>query len=110
MPNTTFWVYEPDRDTIVGAVNIRHYLSASLLAYWGNIGYGIRPDERTKGYATEALRLALDICRGMGMDKVMLSCNKSNPASARVMIKNGGVLENEVELEGRVLQRYWIKI
>lgn len=110
VPNTTLWIYEPDRDRIVGAVNVRHYLNAALLAYWGSIGYGIRPDERRKGYASEALRMALDICREMNMERVMLSCNKDNAGSAKVITNNGGVLENEVELEGRILQRYWIKL
>ena len=110
VPNTTFWVYESDNDKIVGAVNIRHYLNEALLAYWGSIGYGIRPDARRKGYATESLRMALDICRRMDMEKVLLSCNNYNTASAKVIMSNGGVLENEVELEGRTLQRYWIKL
>lgn len=110
VPNTTYWIYEQDIDKIVGAVNIRHYLNALLLKYWGNIGYGIRPDERRKGYATEALRLALDICGRMGIDKVLISCNKENTASAKVITNNGGVLENEVGLEGMILQRYWIKL
>lgn len=108
VPNTTLWIYESDRNEIVGAVNIRHYLNGPLLAYWGNIGYGIRPDERRKGYATQALRMALDICRGMGMDKVMLSCDSANTGSAKVITNNGGALENEVELDGRMIQRYWI--
>lgn len=110
VPNTTLWVYESDADKIAGAVNIRHYLNTALLAYWGNIGYGIRPDERKKGYATQALSMALDICRGMNMEKVLLSCNNYNTGSAKVIMNNGGVLENEVEHEGRILQRYWIKL
>jgi predicted acetyltransferase len=110
VPNTTYWIFESNIDKIVGAVNVRHYLNAALLAYWGNIGYGIRPDERRKGYATETLRMALDRCRDINMEKVMLSCNKNNTGSAKVIVNNGGVLENEVELEGRILQRYWIKL
>ena len=41
---------------------------------------------------------------------MIVSCDKSNPASAAVIIKNGGVLEEEFYSEhfGEVLQRYII--
>jgi predicted acetyltransferase len=110
VPNTTFWLYETCSDKLVGAVNIRHCLNDKLLAYWGHIGYGVRPDERRKGYASQALREALGVCRELGIDRALLSCNKDNIGSAKVILKNGGELENEVELEGRILQRYWIDI
>lgn len=38
-------------------------LEISLLLDGGNIGYGIHPKERRKGYATEMLYLALEKCR-----------------------------------------------
>lgn len=110
VPNSTYWIYESDSDKIVGAVNIRHCLNDSLLAYWGHIGYGIRPDERRKGYATQALHLALDKCRKLGIESALVSCNKDNIGSAKTIMKNGGVLENEVQYEGRLLQRYWIEV
>ena len=46
--------------TMVGAVNIRHYLNEYLLKYGGHIGDGIRPSERRKGYATKMISLALE--------------------------------------------------
>lgn len=110
VPHSTYWLYESDSDKIIGAVNIRHCLNDKLLEAWGSIGYGIRPDERKKGYATLALRLTLGKCRELGMKKALLGCYKENTSSAKVIEKNGGVLENEVEVEGRVIKRYWIKI
>lgn len=110
VPHSTYWLYESDSGNIVGAVNIRHYLNDKLLEAWGNIGYGIRPDERRKGYATQALRLALVKCREIGMDRALLGCYKDNTGSAKVITNNGGVLENEVEIDGRVIQRYWITL
>ena len=35
-------------------------------------------------------------------------CDKDNIGSAKSIINNGGVLENEVEVDGVVEQRYWI--
>ena len=49
VPDSTFFCLDEDRNTIVGAVNIRHYLNEYLLRYGGHIGDGIRPSERRKG-------------------------------------------------------------
>lgn len=48
VPDSTFFCLDEDRDTMVGAVNIRHYLNEYLLKYGGHIGDGIRPSERKK--------------------------------------------------------------
>lgn len=50
--HTTYWLVNDDK-RILGVVNIRHRLNAYLLRIGGHIGYGIRPSERRKGYATQ---------------------------------------------------------
>ena len=100
-----------DRNILLGAVNIRNYLIDYLLKYAGLIGDGIRPSERGKGYATEMIRLALLECKKLGIKSVLMVCDKSNIASAKTIIKNGGVLENEFMYDkGNIQQRYWINI
>ena len=37
-------------------------------------------------------------------------CDKNNIASAKSIINNGGILENEIEVDGVVEQRYWIDL
>ena len=38
-------------------------------------------------------------------------CDKDNIASAKTIIKNGGILENEItDEDGSVEQRYWIEL
>lgn len=96
------------RKLFVGAVNIRHYLNEGLRRTGGHIGDGIRPGERRKGYATAMLALALKECKKLGIDRVLVCCDKDNIGSAKAIVKNGGVLENEVEEDGHVVQRYWI--
>ena len=77
---------------LVGVVDVRHRLNEFLRDFGGSIGYGVRPSERGRGYATEILRLALGHARRLGLREVLISCKQSNAASRRVIEKNGGVL------------------
>ncbi len=111
LPDSVFFLLDEDRDRLIGAVNIRHYLNDDLLFTGGHIGDGVRPTERRKGYATEMVRLALTECKKLGIDKVLMTCDKDNVASAKTIVRNGGVLENEVvNEEGKTEQRYWITL
>lgn len=110
VPDSTFFCFDEERNLIVGAVNIRHTLNDDLVAYGGHIGDGIRPSERRKGYATKMISLALEKCKNLGISKVLLVCDKTNIGSAKSIIKNNGILENEVEHNGKIIQRYWINI
>ena len=49
------------------------------------------------------------IKRKLGIQKVLMVCDKDNIGSAKSIINNGGVLENEVEVDGVIEQRYWIE-
>ena len=111
VPDSVFFLLDTERDRLLGAVNIRHYLNDALLKEGGHIGDGIRPSERRKGYATELVRLALEECRKLGIQRVLMTCDKDNVGSARSIIKNGGVLENEfINADGKIEQRYWIDL
>lgn len=75
----------------------------------GHIGYGVRPSERGKSYATAMLKLALGYCKKIGLDKVLITCDKSNIASAKTIMRCAGVLKSEeLQDDGEILQRYWI--
>ena len=50
------------------------------------------------------------LLRRLGIRKVLMVCDKDNMGSARSILKNGGILENEVEEEGKLKQRYWIEV
>ena len=96
-------------DVVVGMVNIRHYLNEELLLLSGHVGYSIRPTERQKGYAHEQLRLALLECDKLGINPILITCNKDNAGSRRTILKAGGMKENEVvEDDGNIVERYWI--
>lgn len=108
VPDSTFFCLDEERNILVGAVNIRHHLNEELLKNGGHIGDGIRPSERRKGYATAMIGLALAECRKLGIERVLMVCDKENIGSVKSILSNGGVLENEIEVDGIVEQRYWI--
>lgn len=99
-----------ENDEEVGMINIRHRLSEYLFNFGGNIGYSVSPLHRRKGYGAEMLALGLQEFRKLGTDKCLITCNKNNIASAKTILHNGGVLENEVINNGETIQRYWITL
>lgn len=111
VPATLFLGVRKSDNKVIGTIQIRHKLNESLLLNGGHIGDGVRPSERRKGYATEMIRLALEECKKLGINKVLMVCDKDNIASAKSILKNGGVLENEIpSKDGKIDQRYWISL
>ncbi|MCW1241360.1 MULTISPECIES: GNAT family N-acetyltransferase [Bacillus] len=110
VPSSQFLSFE--KGELVGFVNIRQRLNEELLRESGHIGYSVHPNKRRQGYATKQLKLALYEAQKLGLQKVLITCDKANIASAKTIQKVGGVLENEVVSShtGEIVQRYWIKI
>ena len=108
VPDSTFWLVNQD-NKVLGAANIRHRLTEHLNHAGGHIGYGIRPTERQKGYATILLELALNEARKLGIYDVLVVCDAVNVASEKIIIKNGGIPDEDfIEDDGNVIKRYWI--
>jgi len=109
VPSSIYFLMDEDKK-IYGAIDIRHELNDYLLRYGGHIGYGIRPSQRRKGYAYQMLTLALPIAKELGINKALITCDKSNVGSAKTIMNNGGILENEVINGDEITQRYWITL
>ena len=92
---TIFWLFDGDKP--VGVGKIRHKLNCNSRAIGGNIGYAIDPLSRGKGYATELLKRLILKAKEIGVLEILLSVEKYNPASKKVIEKNGGKLINENE-------------
>ena len=94
VPMTSYFLWNDD--TIVGKLDLRHYLCESLENGAGHIGYYIAPEYRGKGFGTEGLGLIVDIARKVvPEDEIYLRVHKDNPASLRAMMKNGGYIHHE---------------
>lgn len=110
VPHSTYWLVSDG--VVVGVANLRHALTDALLREGGNIGYGVRPSARRKGFAGELLRRTLRRARELGLSEVWLTCSKANVASVRTILGNGGVFTSEEFLPERieVVQRFRIEL
>ena len=93
VPQTIFWLY--DKEIPVGIGKIRHLLNENSRRIGGNIGYAIDPLYRGNGYATILLSLLIKKAHEIGVHEILLSVEKCNPASKKVIEKNGGILVSE---------------
>lgn len=110
VPGPTFWAAAGE--TLVGAIRLRPRLLPDFELYGGHIGYDVRPALRGRGCATRMLALCLERAREHGLERVLLTCDDDNPASARVIEKCGGVLADArfYEPVGKQIRRYWIAL
>jgi len=93
VPMTTLWWVAGDE--YLGRLSIRHRLTSHLLYHGGNIGFEVRPSARRRGHATAMLAAALPLAAALGIDPARVDCCAGNVASRRVIVKNGGVVDEE---------------
>ena len=111
-PGKTFLLIRKDDNRIVGSINIRWNLNEAMKKFGGNIGYGIRPTERRKGYNKINLYLGLIEAKKIGLDNVMLDCSVTNLGSDKTIKALGGILERcEIDPSDNELTNvYWIDV
>ncbi|TMV76890.1 GNAT family N-acetyltransferase [Thioclava sp. BHET1] len=106
LPGALRWIWLASRQgagagmrRFAGAINLRWQIGDSHLPphVLGHIGYGIVPECRGRGIATQALRQMLVLAREVGLEWVELTVDPDNPASRRVIEKNGGLLQGIFE-------------
>ena len=102
----TYFAFD-ENDRIIGIIDLRHELN-DFLKDFGNSGYSVRPTERRKGYAMQMLKLILERAHQIGMEKIQLSVERSNEASVKTILKNGGKYERSFTFEGEEADVYMI--
>jgi predicted acetyltransferase len=94
---------------IVGRVSLRYELDDFLAHEGGHVGYCVLPEHRRLGYGTEMLRQTVVLMRAEGVERILVTCDDDNVASAGVIEGCGGVYESTVEGRGGIpKRRYWI--
>lgn len=54
------------------------------------------------------LSMALEKCKQLNISNVLLTCNADNIASEKTIVANGGILENQIVVDGVAKKRFWI--
>lgn len=103
VPSTRLW-WTRDEEYLA-RLDVRHRLTPALTEVGGHIGYAVRPSARRQGHATAMLGEALVVARAMGLERVLVTCDADNVGSRRVIVANGGRLEDQ---RGQKL-RFWIE-
>lgn len=108
----TFLLIRENDNKIIGMINVRWNLTEEMKQFGGNIGYGIRPTERRKGYNKINLYLGLLEAQKLKLDKVMLDCDVNNIGSAKTMQALGGTLgRTEIDpCDGVLTSVYWFNV
>ena len=68
----------------------------------------LESQKERKGYAKRMLNYTSEFLFSLGLQKILITCDKNNIASKRTIESCGGILENEVVEESRTTLRYWI--
>ncbi|MGN1358541.1 MAG: GNAT family N-acetyltransferase [Bacilli bacterium] len=108
----TFLLIRKNDNRLIGTINVRWNLTEEMKQFGGNIGYGIRPTERRKGYNKINLYLGLIEAKKLGLDEVMLDCDVDNLGSSKTMQALGGILERtEIDpYDGVLTSVYWFNV
>ncbi len=105
VPQSEFWL--EDKDTIVGVIRIRYFLTDALAREGGHIGYAVRPTMRRRRYGTRLLALGLVEAKRLGINPVRATVDAGNVGSIKIIEANGGQLDGSQSDPHR---RYWIHL
>jgi predicted acetyltransferase len=104
VPTTIFWYVS--RQFYLGTLVLRHELTEELTDVGGHIGYHVVAPWRRQGHATRMLANGLQMARRAGLSRVLLTCPADNVPSRKVIVANGGQLDDRRHGE----DRFWIHL
>lgn len=108
LQSKTFLLIRKNDNKLIGMLNIRWNIPPNIQEFVGNIGYGIRPTERKKGYNKINLYLGLIEIQKLGLKKIYLDCEDNNIASYKTMeALNAKLLSTKIDPYDSLLTRIY---
>lgn len=108
LQSKTFLLIRKNDNKLIGMLNIRWNIPPNIQEFIGNIGYGIRPTERKKGYNKINLYLGLIEIQKLGLKKIYLDCEDNNIASYKTMeALNAKLLSTKIDPYDNLLTRIY---
>lgn len=108
LQSKTFLLIRKNDNKLIGMLNIRWNILPNIQEFVGNIGYGIRPTERKKGYNKINLYLGLIEIQKLGLKKIYLDCEDNNIASYKTMeALNAKLLSTKIDPYDNLLTRIY---
>ncbi len=97
---------------IIGRVSVRHCLNENLRKRGGHLGYWVAAEFRKQGLAKQMVGQALEYCKTLKLDSIMISCADDNTPSWKIIEHFGGKLEDRVwdEVDEETIRRYWVAL
>ena len=108
--DTTYWALMGD--DMVGRISLRHELNDFLRKVGGHIGYIVHPLWRRKGIAAWMLAEVLRTEKARSIGRLLITCDVTNIASEKTILKNGGVYTGTVSLgDSRSAKKhFWVDL
>lgn len=91
---------------IVGRLSVRLELNDLLRRRGGHLGFGVRPAWRGRGIAGALLAHGRRLLAHEGVAQALVTCDDDNRASAAVIERAGGVLQDVADVDGHRTRRY----
>ena len=88
-----YWLVSDNKP--IGIGKIRYALTEESRKNGGNIGYAIDPIYRNLGYGSILLSKLISQAKALNIKEILLTVDKGNVYSKKVVEKNGGVLFKE---------------
>ena len=108
LQSKTFLLIRKNDNKLIGMLNIRWNIPPNIQEFVGNIGYGIRPTERKKGYNKINLYLGLIEIQKLCLKKIYLDCEDNNIASYKTMeALNAKLLSTKIDPYDNLLTRIY---
>ncbi len=108
LQSKTFLLIRKNDNKLIGMLNIRWNIPPNIQEFVGNVGYGIRPTERKKGYNKINLYLGLIEIQKLGLKKIYLDCEDNNIASYKTMeALNAKLLSTKIDPYDNLLTRIY---